>query len=213
MPATIGHAQKVWTIFAKHLWCHDVIGDPGLCPVDRVMRDITIKELRTHFPNPTSKLLAKKIRGQAWTSMTRSTYFDFLRADLFCASSLGISVSVWELDRFSGGRDRVLNQSIPALKNAFLIRDKWAANPGSSDRDIVTGAFDDMWNSSYLNGSRGLGPAQSLAQRDAVRLFVEGWLETSFMSYPGNPRYGTMPFAVMEVGRLLRELQQNFAWL
>ena len=35
--------------------------------------------------------------------MTRSTYFDFLRADLFCASSLGISVSVWELDRFSGG--------------------------------------------------------------------------------------------------------------
>jgi hypothetical protein len=33
MSATIGHAQKVWTIFTKHLWCHGVIGDPGLCPV------------------------------------------------------------------------------------------------------------------------------------------------------------------------------------
>jgi hypothetical protein len=177
------------------------------------MRDITIEELLTNFPNPTAKLLAKKIKGQAWTKMTRSTYFDFLRADLFCASSLGISVSVWELDRFSDGRGPVLNQSIPALKDTFLISDKWAANPGSSPHDIATGAFDDMWNSSYLNGSRGLGPTQSPAQRDAVRLFVEGWLVTSFTSYHGNPRYGTMPFAVMEVGRLLRELKQNFAWL
>jgi hypothetical protein len=67
------------------------------------MRDITVKELLTNFPNSKAKLLARNIEGQAWTSMTRSTYFDFLRADLFCASSLGISVSVWELDRFSGG--------------------------------------------------------------------------------------------------------------
>jgi hypothetical protein len=213
MPATIGHAQKVWTIFTKHLWCHGVIGDPGLCPVDRRMRNISISELERHPLNPRAYSLKTAIQGVAWTKMNPATYFDFLRAEIFCASALGVSVSVWELDRFSGGTGVALGAPVAVLKANFLTQNRWAANPGAGFRQILQGAFDDMWNSSHINGSRNLGPRQTPAQRVAVRSFIENWLTLRLNQYNASPHYGTMPFAVREVNRLLRDLKSNFPWL
>jgi len=210
---TVGHAQKIWSIFYKHLWCHGALSDPGLCPVDAIMRDITVNELSRHQIDKTARQLKTAINGVAWTSMSRGSYFDFLRADIYCAKKLGVTVSEWELDRFSGGRSNSLSAPVSVLKQNFLVHDRWAAKPGSSADIILKGAYDDMWNSSYLSGARGYGPSQTESQRRAVREFVENWLITNLESCVNNSNYGTMTFAVLEVDRLLRATKKQFAWL
>lgn len=33
----ISHSQKSISVFVKHLWCMDVISEPNICPVDRII--------------------------------------------------------------------------------------------------------------------------------------------------------------------------------
>jgi len=51
----ISHSQKSISVYVKHLWCMGVIGEPKICPIDRIIlsstgakkkRDVTLSSIK-----------------------------------------------------------------------------------------------------------------------------------------------------------------------
>lgn len=82
----ISHSQKSISVFVKHLWCLDLIPEPNICPVDRIIL---------------SQTDAKKNKDLSWgyvnTIEDHRRKFNYL---LKAASETNMTLAQWELSKF-----------------------------------------------------------------------------------------------------------------
>ena len=81
----ISHSQKSLSVYAKHLWCLNIIDEPGICPVDRIILS------KTNCP----------YHKRTWTKIDNAEdyiyQFNFISE---MASLNNLSVATWELINF-----------------------------------------------------------------------------------------------------------------
>jgi hypothetical protein len=81
----ISHAQKSLSVYAKHLWCMNLISQPEICPVDRMILS------KTNCP----------IEKRSWTKVnTKKNYLEHINYIKEMASANGQTIAEWELRNF-----------------------------------------------------------------------------------------------------------------
>ena len=87
----ISHSQKSISVFVKYLWCMDLIGEPNICPVDRIIL---------------SQTEAKNFKDVSWGFVndieTHRKKFQYI---VNSASVAGTSVAKWELLLFGNYKE------------------------------------------------------------------------------------------------------------
>jgi hypothetical protein len=83
----ISHSQKSISVYIKHLWCMGLIGEPNICPIDRIILSSTD---------------AKKMKDISWGCVNsieeHRRKFKYIVEE---SSRQNMSVAVWELLKFT----------------------------------------------------------------------------------------------------------------
>lgn len=83
----VSHSQKSISVYIKHLWCMGIIGEPNICPIDRIILSATN---------------AKKMKDINWGCVNsikeHRRKFQYIVEE---SSRQNMSVAVWELFQFT----------------------------------------------------------------------------------------------------------------
>jgi hypothetical protein len=83
----VSHAQKSISVYIKHLWCMNLIAEPSICPVDRIILSHTEAKLKKDIS-----------WGQVNSIKEHRRKFKYIEVQ---AALENLSIAKWELNKFT----------------------------------------------------------------------------------------------------------------
>ncbi|MFC6523179.1 hypothetical protein ACFQAT_28865 [Undibacterium arcticum] len=149
----IAHAQKSLSLVLKHMWCHGFLTNPPpVCVIDSII------------------LRAAAGRGAAthrvpWTRVASLKAYREHLAICKCAAG-GHQIAIWELFVFYGGEPPgdLTNEQLQHAKESFLLKNPFAAPPGSYRSRAIHDSLKDVHRSAF-----GRNPTWRVGERTLAR--------------------------------------------